>query len=132
MPSLFISDPNLRIIYIAYTVETVIFDLRIDRNCRIQPQTRLSRILHNPGSVNPAAVFFCRILRFSFYMTTQIMIFQSIYSAHKNNFLAPNFPMRSTSFAVYGGRFQIMQSFPKAALDGATHSLRFIGPTAFY
>ena len=95
-------------------------------------QSRLSRIFHSPGSVNPAALFFCRLLRFSFYMTTQIMIFQSIYSAHENNFLAPNFPMRSTSFAVFGGRLQTVQSFPKAALDGATHSLRFIGPTAFY
>ena len=62
-------------------------------------QTRLSRILHNRGSVNTAALFYCRLLRFSFYMTTQIMIVQSIYSAHKNCFLTPNFPMRPTFFA---------------------------------
>ena len=65
-------------------------------------------------------------------MTIQILIFQSIYSAHKNNFLVSNFPMQPTSFAVFGGRLQTVQSFPKAALDAATHWLHFIGPTAFY
>ena len=38
--------------------------------------------------------------------------------------------MRPTSFAVFGVHLQTVQSFPKAALDGATHSLRLIGPTA--
>ena len=40
--------------------------------------------------------------------------------------------MLPTSFAVFGGRLQTVQSFPKAAVDGATHCLHFIGPTAFY
>ena len=64
-------------------------------------------------------------------MTTQIMIFQNIYSAHKNILLPPNFRMRPTSFAVFCGCLQTVQSFPKAALDGATHTLNFIGHTYF-
>ena len=44
--------------------------------------------------------------------------------------------MMPASFAVFGGCLQFYmrgtESFPKAALDGVTHSLRFIGPTEFY
>ena len=65
-------------------------------------------------------------------MTIQIVIFQSIYSAHKNNFLVSNFPMQQTSFAVFSGHLQTMWSFPKATLDAATHWHHFIVPTAFY
>ena len=60
------------------------------------------------------------------------MTFQNTYSSHKNNFLAPIFPLRPTSFAVFSGGLQAVQSFSKAALDGDTHTLRILGPTAFY
>ena len=117
-----------------FTVKAVLYDLHINRICFIQhankhpyPKSFITQAL-----LIQLFYFFYRQLRFSFFMTTQIKIFLRIYSAHKNTFRAPNFSRRPTSYAVFHGRLQIVQNIPYAALDGATHSLRFIRSTAFY